>query len=325
VGFILDCSCEDAMSKDVWDGNTTIKIDLLEKAASMGKVTFIPLKMTSLGPANLLEKMTKVLSKENDLRKNLDWKKELSPEEVRQMEDLIVRLDKIMETSKKCKIPILLDGEQTFRQPAIDYFAVLESRKWNKEGIVVYNTYQMYLKRTMDNLVNHLSIAKKENFYLGVKMVRGAYIVSEKKRAIELNEESPILLHKSLTDVNYNRGLLILLTKMKANEKCGLVVATHNLRSVLEVGRFCFEEEMPLNHPNLHFAQLKGMADNLSVGLEFADFNVSKLIPYGPISDVLPYLKRRVQENRDVLGGTQFERELLWIELKKRNFGLKKW
>ena len=76
------------------------------------------------------------------------------------MTNLLRRLDKICETAKKSKISILLDAEQTYRQPALDQFALYMSRKFNRDSTLVYNTYQMYLMDSLNKLDKHLEIAK---------------------------------------------------------------------------------------------------------------------------------------------------------------------
>lgn len=46
--------------------------------------------------------------------------------------------------------------------------------------------------------------------------------------------------------------------------------------------------------------------------------NVIKFIPYGKLNEVMPYLVRRAEENRGMLGGSVLQREVLYSELKRR-------
>ena len=47
-----------------------------------------------------------------------------------------------------------------------------------------------------------------------------------------------------------------------------------------------------------------------------------KSVPYGPLTEVLPYLSRRAQENRVVLAGARREQELLLKEIRRRVVGM---
>jgi len=50
-----------------------------------------------------------------------------------------------------------------------------------------------------------------------------------------------------------------------------------------------------------------------------AGYKVFKYVPYGPVKEVLPYLSRRAQENRSILGGrAELERQMMWEELSHR-------
>jgi proline dehydrogenase len=71
--------------------------------------------------------------------------------------------------------------------------------------------------------------------------------------------------------------------------------------------------------PNIFFAQLYGMSDNISYALAKQGYNVAKYVPYGPVQKVLPYLFRRAEENTSVAGQTSRELLLIKGELKRRS------
>lgn len=53
--------------------------------------------------------------------------------------------------------------------------------------------------------------------------------------------------------------------------------------------------------------------------------SIVKYIPYGSLNEVLPYLVRRAEENKGMLGGSILEREALYDEAKRRiarHFGI---
>ena len=60
--------------------------------------------------------------------------------------------------------------------------------------------------------------------------------------------------------------------------------------------------------------------DNVHIFLFLANegYTVYKSVPYGTIEEVLPYLSRRVAENRSVLAGARKERQLLSSEIRRR-------
>jgi len=72
------------------------------------------------------------------------------------------------------------------------------------------------------------------------------------------------------------------------------------------------------NHPQIHFAQLLGMSDNISYNLAHFGYNVAKYVPYGPIESVMPYLFRRADENSSIAGQTSREFALIKKEVNRR-------
>ena len=67
--------------------------------------------------------------------------------------------------------------------------------KYNKKDTIVYNTIQFYRLDRVNYLKEIIKIAKNKNFYLGIKIVRGAYHEKEINRAIKLKYKIPVHLN----------------------------------------------------------------------------------------------------------------------------------
>jgi hypothetical protein len=112
-------------------------------------------------------------------------------------EEMMLALEQICKRAVERQARIFIDAEQQSVQPGIDDVALGLMEKFNVDGnIVVFNTYQAYLRITPAILLEHLDIADKKRFTLGIKLVRGAYINSEPRGVI--NDT------KADTDVSYD-------------------------------------------------------------------------------------------------------------------------
>jgi proline dehydrogenase len=183
---------------------------------------------------------------------------------------------------------------------------------------VVWNTLQMYRHDRLDFLYKSYEAAKERNFLLGMKLVRGAYMEKERKRAEEKGYPSPIYPNKEATDKGYNDAVRFCIDHI---EQIGVMVATHNEYSNMLGVEMLEQKGLPLNNSHVHFSQLYGMSDNITFNLAKAGCHVSKYLPFGPIGDVVHYLMRRAQENTSVGGQTSRELGLVEKEIKRR--GLK--
>jgi proline dehydrogenase len=156
---------------------------------------------------------------------------------------------------------------------------------------------------------------KPSNIICGYKLVRGAYMEKERKRAVAMNYTSPIQISKEFTDRDYNSAVDFCLNNITTISFC---VASHNEYSNKRAAEEALKKNIEAKNTHLNFSQLLGMSDNITFNLAKAGFNVTKYVPYGPVKDVVPYLMRRAQENTSVSG--QSSRELLLIkkELERR-------
>ncbi|KAG8010699.1 Proline dehydrogenase 1 [Nibea albiflora] len=239
-------------------------------------------------------------------------------EEERQMKRMLQRVDVLAKHAMENGVRLMVDAEQTYFQPAISRLTLEMQRKFNREKPIIFNTYQCYLKEAYDNVTVDIELSRREGWYFGAKLVRGAYMYQERDRAKEIGYEDPINPDYEATNRMYHKCLEYVLEEIEHSRKANIMVATHNEDTV----KFTLEKmnEMGLSptENKVYFGQLLGMCDQISFPLGQAGFPVYKYVPYGPVNEVIPYLSRRAQENRGFMKGSQRERSLLWTELKRR-------
>jgi proline dehydrogenase len=185
---------------------------------------------------------------------------------------------------------------------------------------VVYNTFQLYRHDRLEFLKTSFAKAQQGNYFLGAKLVRGAYMEKERERAKEKGYRDPINATKAETDRDYDLAVQFCVENY---ERIGLCAGTHNENSSAQLAALLDAKKISHNHPHIFFSQLLGMSDHISFNLAYDGYNVAKYVPYGPVRDVLPYLIRRAQENTSVKGQTGRELNLI-IKEKERRKSLKK-
>ncbi|OWZ03976.1 Proline oxidase [Phytophthora megakarya] len=243
----------------------------------------------------------------------------LSDNEKTQMHNMIARLESLANDAAERGVKLMVDAEQTYMQPAIDHLTLNLQRKYNREGAdTIYNTFQCYLKMSSDRIDIDLERARREKFRFAAKLVRGAYMVQERKRARDKGYADPI--HDTIEDThtNYDSQVSKLL---RNNHLASFMVASHNEKSVVNTVQQMQDIGISRATGGVYFGQLLGMCDHVSYTLGANAYKVFKYVPYGPIHEVLPYLIRRAQENSGLMSGAQLEMKMLSTEIKRRMFG----
>jgi len=188
-------------------------------------------------------------------------------------------------------------------------------RKYNKEKAIVFNTIQLYRWDRLVYLKNLLALANNENFYIGMKLVRGAYIEKERERALKMGYADPMHKTKDDTDNDYDAALEFCLENRNI---IAFTCASHNEKSNLFLVELMQKNNIANNDDSIYFAQLLGMSDHISKNLSRKNYNVAKYVPYGPVKDVTPYLIRRAEENTSIAGQTGRELSLILKEQQRR-------
>lgn len=243
----------------------------------------------------------------------------LTDSEKTKLMNMISRLERLAAAAAKQGVRLMVDAEQTYMQPAIDHLVLNLQRQYNTKEGVIFNTFQCYLKDSEVRISIDMERAKREEFKFACKLVRGAYMVQERKRAKDLSYPDPIHDNIEITHINYNNMVQLLLSN---NNMAEFMVASHNEQSVQHTVQLMNMKHIPKNGGGVYFGQLLGMSDPVSFTLGHFGYQVYKYVPYGPIKEVLPYLIRRAEENGGLMAGVEKESTLLYQELKRRFFSL---
>jgi hypothetical protein len=244
-------------------------------------------------------------------------------------------IDAVCSLAAERGVRLLFDAEQAAVQKGIDAWTLEYMRKFNTQGkAVIYGTYQAYLKATPSVLSSHLSAAKKDNFVLGVKLVRGAYLGSDPRHLIHDTKADTDAAYngiaESLARRSYGNTLKPADSTATEFPNVNVVLAGHNLKSVRKIQQIrTAQAQNGEPQVELVYAQLQGMADEVSCELvqagKLAEENVKVDVPkaykylvWGTTGECMKYLLRRAQENRDAVERTREGRDAMAGELVRR-------
>jgi proline dehydrogenase len=318
VKVILDYGVEGKEGEENFDHACEEFIRVVDYASTQANIPFMSVKITGFARFALLEKMDTLMHEAEGtlMRRYLKAAEQLSPAEKREWHKVRYRVLKVCEAAEAKEVGVLIDAEDSWVQDPVDALTILMMDTFNKTRPVVYNTTQHYRLDRLQFLKDCYEAAVERNFILGAKLVRGAYMEKERRRAAEKNYPSPIQPDKESTDKDFNAAVAFCIEHI---ERIALIVASHNEYSNLYTTQLMQQKGLPFNYPHVHFSQLYGMSDNITFNLAHAGCSVSKYLPFGPIKDVIPYLMRRAQENTSVKGQTGRELGLIKKEQERRS------
>ena len=301
VSSVLDYSVEGKEEEEQFDTALEMTLKTVEFAKEREAIPFAVFKPTGLGRIDLYTKIGE--------------KQTLTNEEQAEWSRVKERFEIICKTAHQKDVALLIDGEESWMQDAADDLVTEMMQKYNKEKAVVYNTLQLYRWDRVDYLKKLHQKAIAEGFHIGMKLVRGAYMEKENKRAEENNYPTPICASKEATDENYDAAVVYMMNNL---DRMAIFAGTHNEESSYKLMDLMQKMNIAKNDSRICFGQLYGMSDNISYNLAQSGYNVAKYLPFGPVRDVMPYLIRRAEENTSVAGQTSRELNLLKTERNRR-------
>jgi len=301
VGTILDYSVEGEGDDKSFDRTRDEILATIDIAHRSTHIPFSVFKVTGLANSVILEKV--------------QAGKPLSPAEQASYDRGHARVDAICQRAHQYGVRVFVDAEESWFQATIDNLAYEMMRKYNRESAIVWNTYQLYRQDRLDAIKEAYEEAQQQDYFLGGKLVRGAYMEKEARVAAQRGYQNPINPTKQATDALYDEALRYCVAHANRISICA---GTHNEASSRLLTELMQEHDLSPGDPRIWFAQLYGMSDNLSYNLAHAGYNTAKYVPYGPVDAVMPYLLRRADENTAISGQSSREFLLIQKEIRRR-------
>lgn len=301
IGTILDYSVEGEGNEQSFDATMNELLRTVEKARGNKAIPFSVFKITGLVDIKLLEKVqsgtTLTAAEQTAFARGRE------------------RVNTICRRCYDADVRVFVDAEESWIQDTIDNLTYEMMELYNKEKAIVYNTYQLYRHDRLDVLKRDYETAVEKNYFLGGKLVRGAYMEKERKRASTAGYQSPINPTKNASDELFDNAVRFCVEHL---DRIAFCAGTHNEQSSYLLMELMNKYNIARNDARIYFAQLFGMSDNLSYNLANAGYNVAKYVPYGPVREVMPYLLRRANENTAIAGQSSREFTLINKEMQRR-------
>ncbi|HUR24588.1 MAG TPA: proline dehydrogenase family protein [Candidatus Thermoplasmatota archaeon] len=301
VGTILDVADEGREGEAESDATMAEVQKTIDLAQVNPAISFCVFKVSGLARVSLLEKLDAGVPLDDAER--AEWGRAKA------------RVERLCAHAHSKGVRILIDAEESWIQETIDALATEMMAKFNTDKAIAFNTIQLYRKGRVEFLRESHRRAAAGGYWLGVKLVRGAYMEKERARAVALGVESCILPDKAATDASFDQAVVFSVAHI---DRIALVAGTHNEASTLLLADLMEQHGLRRDDPRVCFSQLLGMSDHLSYNLAAEGYNVCKYVPYGPVRSVVPYLTRRAEENTSMRGQVGREQALILQERQRR-------
>lgn len=301
VSSVLDYSVEGKEEETQFDAALAMTIRTIDFANESKAIPFAVFKPTGFGRIDLYEKV--------------GAKTSLTAVEKEEWDRVRARFQKVCQYAFDKDVKLLIDAEESWMQDAADELVEEMMMQFNKEKALIFNTLQMYRWDRLDYLKALHERAIANQFHIGMKLVRGAYMEKEAQHALAKGYANPICASKQATDDNFNAAVAYMMEHIAT---MAIFAGTHNEESSYLVIELMAKKGISKNDSRIWFGQLYGMSDNISYNLAAYGYNIAKYLPFGPVRDVMPYLIRRAQENTSVAGQTGRELSLIISERARR-------
>lgn len=301
VSSILDFSAEAGNEISAIETAVRETLASINFSSQNKNLAYSVFKPSALIPAGILEKVSQ--------------RAPLTPSEKKSYDLFCHYFRLLCQTAAEKKVRILVDAEHVAMQPAIDEITDQLMAEFNKQQAIVFNTFQMYRTDRLAFIEASYQKALAGGYYLGAKLVRGAYIEQERQLACEKGLPSPVFDTIEQTHQSYNNALTFCIEHI---DRIELFNGTHNEESCMHLANLMKTHNLAKNDERIFTSQLYGMGDHISFNMAKEGYHVCKYIPYGPVDVVIPYLIRRAEENTSVQGQIGRELRLLLTERKRR-------
>ncbi|KAK6407254.1 proline dehydrogenase, partial [Oleoguttula sp. CCFEE 5521] len=316
AGVILEYALEvlkDAEGNEVEDV-ATWKKGMLDSVSMAQKGDFVAMKWSGMGPAAL-----RLCAAQKSPSKIMDE-----------------AMHAVCKAAAAKDLALLPSAEETWNLDGYHAWTIKLQREYNRNGRgVIYNTYQCYLHQTPVNLARHLEFARQENFMHCAKLVRGAYLSSEPRELVQSSIEATHAAYDGIMSALIERKHNDVLKPVDSSSptaawpKTNVMLATHNAETVnLAQSLRKSQTASSIPHTPLVFAQLQGMADEVSMSLIASNKGdkehgprerVFKATNWGTMEQCLNYLLRRAAENKDAASRTAGTRRAMGSEIWRRS------